>query len=345
MAVPAEPMLASALWASHHSRSDELSTSASQPPGSGCLAIDTTFEGALQYGRVCCISAEAGSCGRELCLAYLVSHLLRSATATATIIDTSLSFDVRKLYKLLLVRLKGEAEANERAMEALDRLKIMKVFDFEGLTDSIVELRDSLEGIPSNPDPQAKLTPPPRGTIGDSEDEDEMLDSPSPPADLQGPISKKNPAHEVLASNLLLIDSISHVAGPMMRNRYVEGQALLVSFMRSLNHLTTRHQLLTLLLNDATAKTNIKDDSPSIFSTCKIMPALGRSFEHILDTHLLIHRASAKVASNQPGHQAGGESGERLVSVAEMLRDRHSGAYGRWAAFTTDEGGVLKAYK
>ena len=282
--------------------------------------------------------------GRELCLAYLVSHLLTSANATATIIDTALSFDVRKLNKLLLARLRGETEASERAMKALDRVKIMKVFDFEGLTDSISELRNSLDGIPSDANPTATVTPPPRGTVGDSEDEDEMLDSPSPPLELQAPILKNNATHVDLASSLLLIDSISHVASPMMRNRYAEGQALLISFMRSLNHLTTRHQLLTLLLNDAMAKTNIKDESPSIFSTCKVRPALGRSFEHMLDTHLLVRRTEVKAANKQRGHQAGGDFDEQLVSVAEVLQERYSGAFERWTAFTVDEEGAIEAY-
>jgi hypothetical protein len=345
MATPAEPVLASALWIpdqpSHHDPTEEVS----RKPSSGCPSIDKAFGGALQYGRICCISAEANSGGRELCEAYVVSHLLSSQDATATVIDTALSFDVRKFHRTLLSRLEGDPEKDQLAMATLDRLKIMKVFDFEGLTDSIMEVQNNVEALKSETEWAGQRLPAPRGTIGDSEDEDEMLDSPSPSPAMRAELVQRNINTDCNSRQLLLIDSISHVVAPMMRNRYVEGQALLISFMRSLTHLTTTNQLLTILSNDAIPKANIKDESPSIFAACTVRPALGRSFEHVLDTHLLVHRPPNKPTSRQRDHnglEAELPIEEKTISVVGVLQDRHGGTFGRWAAFTIDDRGVLR---
>lgn len=345
MSIPAEPVLASALWAAHQASSGKSASTALPQLSSGCSSIDEAFGKAMQYGVICCISAEAMSGGRELCTAYLCSHLLSSSDATATVVDTALSFDVRNVYRLLLSRFRDEPDAEQRAMQALDRLKIMKVFDFEGLTDSISELRRTLEGAPAATSVPSKAQPMSKTIIGDSEDEDEMLDSPSPPPEQQVPTMQKDAQPAGVASGLLLIDSISHVASPILRNRYIEGQALLTSVMRSLTHLKTRHQLSSLLLNDATTKANVKDESPSIFSMCKIRPALGQSFRHMLDTHLLVHRNSTKPSDTQrgpSGRQYAAE--EQGVSIVEVLQDRNGGSLGRWAAFTVDDGGSIKDY-
>ena len=339
MTTLAEPILASALWVPGQTAQYDAAEELKRKPSSGCPSIDKAFGGAFQYGRVCCLSAEANSGCRELCIAYAVSHLLSSQDATATIIDTMLSFDVRRFHRTLLSRV-GE----QIAMAALERLKIMKVFDFEGLTDSISELRNTLEGQPGETGLDGKSVTAPRGTIGDSEDEDEMLDSPSPPPVMREAM-QKNSDKEGSSPQLLLIDSISHVVAPIMRNRYVEGQALLISFMRALTHLTTANQLLTILSNDAIPKANVNEESPSVFTSCTVRPALGRSFEHMLDTHLLVHRASSKPLSIQQDHnspQAKQPIEEKTAAVVEVLHDRQGGAFGRWVVFTIDDSGMLK---
>lgn len=346
MAESAEPILASALWTAHQAADERTIETSQCNATTGVPSIDTVFSGVLQYGTVCCVSAEANSGGCDFCVAYLVSHLLSSPSVTATVIDTALSFDVRKLHQLLVSRLRGQVAAEQLAMQALERLNIMKVFDFEGLAESILELRSSLEGDPRNAQRPMTGQKPPRGTIGDSEDEDEMLDSPSPPPELQVRLFSSNTDKYLNTNGLLIIDSISQVAAPMMRNRYVEGQALLISFMRSLTHLTRANGLLTIMLNDATTRPNDKDELPSIFTICKARPALGRSFEHMLDTHLLVHRASATTTNQQLGRSQSTTKagGSKIVSVAEVLQNRHGGALGRWVAFTADEGGDLEAF-
>ena len=340
MAVPAEPILASSLWTAPHEAPAGGSNIRDFQVRSGSASIDKAFGAALQYGRISCISTEPQSGGRDLGHAYTASHLLSNPQSKATVIDTALSFDVRKFYRLLLSHLVGQADAEEVAVEALDRLQIMKVFDFEGLTDSMLELRRALEGAPPTTETSEEVQAAPMGTIGDSEDEDEMLDSPSPP-----PPEKKNTAQQAgngsnePSKHLLLVDSISHVATPVIRSRYAEGQALLISFMRSLRHLSISHQLMTILMNDAIPRANIKDETPSIFASCTLRPALGRSFEHMIDTHLLIHCAGSVPKGKESGSATGNEE---AVSVVEVMHDAHGSAFGRWAAFTVNETSELK---
>ena len=347
MAVPAEPILASALWTAHQVSVDNPRAKVQRTAGSGCPNIDSTFGRAIQYGKVCCVSIEPQSGGRELCEAYVATHLLSLPDASATVINTALSFDVRKFHRTLLGHLEGQSGADQQAMETLERLKIMKVFDFEGLAESLSEISDAMEGKKSGADVHGISDPAPKGTIGDSEDEEEMLLPPSPPPKRQPELVGSTTREQQYSKSIILIDSISHVAAPTIRNRHVQGQALLMSFMRSLAHLTTTHRLCTMLINDAIPKANVKDESPSIFTTCAVRPALGRSFEHVLDTHLLVHRAPTKTTNpdvDQNGPQVGRFNADNVVSVVEMLQDRDGGGLGRWSTFTLDEGGRIKDF-
>lgn len=328
MATPAEPMLASVLLSGDRAPSENVTG-----PRSGCLAVDNALGEILHHGTVCCISAEANSGGRDLSDAYLASYLLSSPDETATIIDTAMSFDVRRFYRMLVGRLEAQIDAQQQAMQLLERIKIMKVFDFEGLTDSIAEFRDALKGEDASSDSPTEKQATPRGTIGDSEDEDEMLDSPSPPANPQPKVVPGSTSDQKVSKSLLFINSVSHVAAPLIKNRHVEGQALLTSFMRSLNHLTTTHRLCTIILNDTIPTTKYKEEAPSAFAACTVRPALGRSFEHMLDTHLLVHRSLVRSPE---------ELVSDSVSVVEVIQDRSGSSLGQWSAFKVDDSGNIK---
>lgn len=328
MAPAAEPILASALWKPHPARKQS-------PEGApkrkrlvtGCHTIDTALRNGLDHGSISCISGEPDTGIRELIQALLVSQLLSSAATTATIIDTGLSLDVRKLHQALTSRMSDRSNASEQAAKLLDRVKIMKVFDFVGLTESLAEVRDELEGKPTpppNPSPRPASNVP-RGTIGDSEDEDE--DELLAPRTIQlapSTTTKPPPAEPTL----LIISTLSLLTLPLLKSNYVSGQALLTSFMRSLTHLTTRHNICTVLTNGVMWN-NKRDETPSIFSSCALQPTLGRAFGYALDVYLLVH-------SMAKGTTDGGE-GKEKVEVLEVLHDRYGDRVGRWAAFTVDD--------
>ena len=350
MANPAEPILASAVWTAHRTLEageDPENARRRERLTSGCRAVDEALGGGLEYGSISGINADANSGAQELCEAFLVSHLLSSPDATATVIDTAHSFDVRKLHRSITSEMQDSASGAEVALEVLDRLKIMKVFDFIGLTESVSELRDPLEckqssSAQSNPQEKA-----PKASIGDSEDEDEMLDIPSPPPKPPQPLPQNQKHQPTYHHSILLIDNITHVVAPLMKNHYTQGQAVLASFMRSLGHLTRTHNLCTILLNGVTSGANIKDEPPSIFSSCMLHPALRKPFAHTIDTNLLVHQVSETNGMKPRSHsraedQAQPEVGS-MVSVIEVMQDRNGNSLGRWAPFTLSESGRLVA--
>ncbi|KAK0936965.1 hypothetical protein LTR29_011464 [Friedmanniomyces endolithicus] len=338
MTAPAEPILASTLWTLHLATQD---TTADNPvPGhkrhsTGLPSLDGALEGGFDYGSISCISAEPNSGSGDIMLAVLVSHLLSDLGATATVIDITLSFDLRRLHGKLVHALQLRGRDTGEAMSVLERLKIMKIFDFVGLTESVVEVRESLEGHSTYSPAHVLRQAAPRGTVGDSEDEDEMLDAPTLPSTVPRDGSKST-----LNLSLLIIDSISQVAAPLIKSNYVQGHALLTSFIRSLAHLTRTHCLCTLLLNGTTTYSQSKEDTPSIFSSCTLRPALGKTFAYMLDLHLLVHVIPKTAADARrvygSKHEGKSEQEAELVEVIEVLQDRHGSRVGKWTALTLD---------
>lgn len=347
-----EPILASTLWSAH--QHEQATSNLAEPPNkrrklaTNCKPLDDALSGGFDYGAIHCISAETDAGSKQLSQALIASHLLDSGDAEATVIDTVNSFDVRGLHQVLAGRLQLDdvETSRERAVQVLGRVRIMKAFDFVGLTECVAELREHLEtDAHPRPSQETQAQQPPRGTVGDSEDEDEMLDSPSPPKDRKASPPSKSPPKPKQNSNLLIMDNISHVTLPLLKNSHVQGQALLTSFMRSLAHLTRTHQLCTVVHNAASAYTQAAEDRPSIFSSCTLRPALGRTFAYLVDVHYLLHRvpleaedAKGVYSTQEPSRMAGQR---KVVSVLEVLTDRHSNRVGRWAAFQPDTDGKL----
>ncbi|TKA75294.1 hypothetical protein B0A55_07604 [Friedmanniomyces simplex] len=350
---PAEPILASTLWGLHPPDQDETPSNPASRPNklpTGLRRLDGALEGGFDYGGISCISAEPNSGASAIILAALVSHLLHDPSATAAVIDTTLSFDLRRLHAKLARALQVRGRDAREAMPVLERLQIMKVFDFVGLAESVVEVREGLErgGTASPPHGTEQVAP--RATVGDSEgeDEDEMLDAPTPPSKPTSPAPQDMP-NGAPTPALLIIDSLSRLAAPLIKSNHIQGQALLTSLLRSLSHLTqTHHSLCTLLLNGTTTYSPSKsEEPPSIFSSCALHPALGRTFAYLLDVHLLVH-AVPKTAGDARRVYDGGklESGKderraEVVEVVEVLLDRGGGRVGKWTGFVVDADGEL----
>lgn len=354
----AEPTLASSLWTG-----DKISDSLEQPAkkrnlATGCAHIDQSLGGGFDYGSISCISSEPESGGKELSYSLIATHLLASPRCEATIVDTMNSFDVRRLHKRLVSGLQARSSGDDAkvdAVQVLERARIMKAFDFVGMTECVAELRESLETREPEKSqqehessPKEPKAPVPRGTVGDSEDEDDMLDDaepvslekPPPPTRSEEKLPEDCPQH------LLVIDNITYVASPIIKNSHVQGQALLAIFMRSLAHLTKTHDICTLLHNAVMTyqPKSITEPTPSIFSSCTLRPALGKSFAYLIDMHLLLHRVpltAADAKSVYAAHSAIPKSSEKLASVLEVLQDRHSDRVGHWSAFKADADGNL----
>ncbi|KAK5727021.1 hypothetical protein LTR15_002912 [Elasticomyces elasticus] len=322
MAMAAEQILASTLWTLHRVALAPTATSSqSKKLPTGHRSLDNTLEGGLDHGSLSCLSAEADSGTSDIMQAVLISHLLSAPNATATVIDTTLAFDLRNLHGKLVRVLQVQGKDGAEAMGVLKRLTIMKVFDFIGLTESVTEFREALESEDAS---APRGEPPPRGTVADSEDEDDMLDEPTPPSISTLP---KGPAPRV--PSLLIIDNISQAAAPLLKSNHVQGQALLTSFMRSLAHLTRTYGLYTLLLNGVTSYSQSREETPSIFSSCVLRPALGKSFASLVDLHMLVHavpRTAADARIVYGGqHEIKRGAEPEVTKVLEVLQDRYNG--------------------
>lgn len=338
MALPAEPILASSRWIHEQGRKSTTPANASGQRSAltiGIRAADDVLGRCIQPGHITCMTADPGTGERELCEAIVVAHLLGAPDAVATIVNTGSSFDVRKVHRLTLERVRDHEDASKSALQVLDRLKIMKVFDFEGLKDALSELRQSASHQSATSGKSHHETRAPRGTVSDSEDEDEMLDGwqPTQPEPATPIKPQPAPAH-ITASGLLLINNLPQVISPLIKSNYAQGQALLVSFMRSLSHLAKARTLRTIIVNGTSTFGKSKEETPSAFASCTVRPLLGKAFTHLLDTHLLVHQTLKR------GHE--GKSNARSdVSVIEVVQDRHGDGLGRWAAFTVDQMGRL----
>lgn len=304
-------------------------------PDTGISAIDEAIAQCLRYGTINCIHAEQGSGENELCYALLTSHLLRSAHSTATVIDVGSSFDVRKMHQNLHFRLQGHEGTHDTAVQVLGRLNISQVFDVEGLADAIAEVRQSLEPSIELPSTEKALMNPIKSTIDDSEDEDDLLDDPAPAHLAPDQIST---ASNHAAAGFLVLSNFHQIMAPSIKSNHVQGQSLLVSFMRSLQHLSKAHHLCTVIFSGVTAYPKAREDTPSAFASCNWRPVLGKAFPHLLDSEMLLYRASSLRTENQKGNE------ENSVSIIEILQNSDGRGLGRWAPFIIGAEGRLMEF-
>lgn len=145
--------------------------------------------------------------------------------------------------------------AEKTSEKALERVKILRVFDFVGVVEAVNELSEELrhevfdggtEGIreterqpQSRPAEQHKT----RTEIADSDDEDEedmLFDSPSTAIDkspIQAvpdlPSHPSNRAHSPEKIGMIVIDNITQVVNPILKVNYVRGITFLLRCQKS----------------------------------------------------------------------------------------------------------------
>ncbi|KAF2628114.1 hypothetical protein BU25DRAFT_490755 [Macroventuria anomochaeta] len=268
----------------------------------GVKSLDDALGPTLQSGRVVALSSETSSQRDDLAKTLLVDCLVRYAEGMVAVVDTTGNFDVVGLYTRILSRLEkesdvdgatgDESEKQEReglAARVLDRVVIMRVFDFVGAREAVGELRDGLEGraiksenhgaqegrlnaeevnIPAEMITKENQSPPPKKTeIADSEDEasdisasdDEMLfDTAAPPATAPTPAllplaqpEQRDPpkAQPQPKLKLILIDNLSHILTPLLKRDAIRSNTLATTFLTTLTNLTRTYALHTILLN------------------------------------------------------------------------------------------------
>lgn len=203
----------------------------------------------------------------QLALALLTTSLLSSPSSLAAIIDTTGNLDVLRIYSLLITRLRQNSHllqiqqdavgsvdlaVDDLAKKILERVKIMRVFDLEGVAEAVEEIGEGLEAKGEDEEmkngeqggviEKKSLAVPKRKTvIADSEDEDEddeemLFDNPEPNTTPIPPLEvPKNPERSKTPErgeegvdegkvSFILIDNLAHVLNPLLKKDYVHGK-------------------------------------------------------------------------------------------------------------------------
>lgn len=298
----------------------------------------------------------------------IASHLLEHKLGEVAFIDTTGSFSPLRLRKVLAYRLGAKIQHNsyhesgymyekrtsglekskeamvEEATSMLDRVKVMRVFDFAGVVEAISEINELMEDIRRNLD-RLKVVAIERRKqeIGDSEDELDEDDDEKPQSEPSG----ESISRDVLQGTsrpigMIIVDTITNVVSAMMVKSQVQGQALLASFMRSLQHLTSRYHICTILTNAAVGMNPSRNpeyqhgprEDVSIFSSTKGKPALGKTFTFLIDTSVFLSTVPKTSDDAFIAFGDGGKSSSyQKALILEVLKDRYGTREGRWAAF------------
>ena len=285
------------------------------------------------------------------------------------IIDTNGSFSPLRLRNALAYRIEAKIQRNsyqesgymyekrtsalenskaaimEKATSMLDRVKVMRVFDWAGVVEAISEVKDKMEEIAQKcENPPVVAFQKRRSKVGDSEEElsedEEMQAEPRQESVTLGNHQGSEPHSGSVG--MIIFDTITNVVSAMIAKSQVQGQALLASFMRSLHHLTSRHHICTILTNAAVSRNSSRNpeyqhgprDDVSIFSSTMGKPALGKTFTYLIDTSIFLSTVpktsdDATIAFGD----GGGVSSYETALILEVLKDRCGTREGRWAAF------------
>jgi hypothetical protein len=152
--------------------------------------------------------------------------LLSNTTSEVGLLDTTGTFDVLRLHAAILSRIKSnakESNSDERVEAILQRVKIIRVFDFIGVVESVNEIASTLESRPA-------ATPPPKYNtvaahkareIPDSEDENSDEGKDTPPE--RTPEGQSDSA-ETRKMEMLIIDNITSAISPVFKSNHIQGK-------------------------------------------------------------------------------------------------------------------------
>ncbi|KZM19998.1 hypothetical protein ST47_g8870 [Ascochyta rabiei] len=172
-ATPANPLLASSFLTTsdltallkdqtHPAASTAPEEQETHPPNLHIPTLDSALAAPFHSGTVVALSSASPSPRNGVAQTLLVDCLFRSGDSGVAVVDTTGDFDVVGLYARILRRVDeqcfvfesgggdGEVDVQKRkegrAAELLDRVRILRVFDFVGVREAIGELSGELEG-------------------------------------------------------------------------------------------------------------------------------------------------------------------------------------------------------
>ncbi|KAI9679839.1 MAG: hypothetical protein M1817_004853 [Caeruleum heppii] len=309
----------------------------------GVRSIDeAALAGGFTHGSITTLSGAAGTGKSLMALHVIAKYLLTSvidddedgqhgSAGVVAVIDTTGSFSPLLLRDIVREKLgrRAKEQGDEGIRQILDRVRVMRVFDFRGVVEALGEVAEGVEGRGT----EGMM----RGEVGDSEEEGEEEE-------------KEGVKGSRVKVGMIVVDNITNVVSPLMGKGQSQGHALLQTFSRSLSLLTVHHSICTILINAAVANrpaasdvtSRRRDDGAehvSVFASTHGKPALGRSFLYCADTHVFLSkvpktRVDAELAYG--GGVSAGYGGYNEVGVCEVIADRKGGREGRWGCFAVD---------
>ena len=240
------------------------------------------------------------------------------------------------------------------ATKLLDRVRVMRVFDLAGVAEAVGEVSEIMdrsrsprvEGLQEGVIPRRRRS----AEVEDSEEELDAEDEERRVEVTGNADTRMNfPGASEGPIGMVIIDTIANVVSSLVNKSQTQGQALLVSLMRSLRHLTALHCLCTILTNAAVGTSadsrkipNFQHrgpaDNASLFASTLGRPALGKTFSYLIDTSIFL---SSVPKLKDDAIVAFGQTGERRwrnAQVIEILKDRSSGREGQWLGFEIADG-------
>ncbi|KAI9891380.1 MAG: hypothetical protein M1814_002893 [Vezdaea aestivalis] len=150
-AQPAPAQLASSLLSLELESQARIST--------GYADIDAALGGGLHSSSITAISGASGAGKTLLAFQVITTYLLAQPTSYVALVDTTGLFSPRWLFDTVCERLRSrpsppsDTELDQEAISALDRVKVMRVFDLVGVVEALAEVRDTCgcKSSPSSP--------------------------------------------------------------------------------------------------------------------------------------------------------------------------------------------------
>lgn len=241
----------------------------------------------------------------------------------------------------------------EKATVMLDRVSVMRVFDFPGVVEAIGEVSErceEYERLQGNGNDRYAREAFDQPELAYNDEDEGGTEEPA------ASIKKHSEPPALGSIGMIIIDNIANVVSSMMSKNQTSAQALLTTSLRSLHHVTASHSICTLLVNAAVSlspaansiygNSHRPSENASIFSSTNGKPALGRTYAYLIDTSIFLSsipktREDAEVAYAGSGDSAGRW---KSVGILEVLKDRYGNREGEWAAFEMEPGGELVGY-
>ena len=328
----------------------------------------------------------------QISLHAVASHLVAHPVGEVVIIDTTGSFSPLRLRDVIIYRShqtgvikyqqsgymyeKLSVDVNVESLETLrvkavdmlDRVKVMRVFDFAGVMEAIGEVGDLCKrNNHSSGGTKAQRVQKTKEVANSEDEEDEIVISFK---------TEDERAEDIEISSggnlgMIVVDNIANLVSTAMSKNQTEGPqpllnslinlranhsssalALLTHSLRILSHLTASNSLCTLLVNGVVSNTaSIKSshhrrayhpsDNVSIFASTSGKPALGRTYAYLIDTSIFL---STMPKTQDDAEMAfGGRPGKFInAGILEVLKDRFRGREGEWGAFEILDGVELR---